>query len=300
MTGIPLTEISYPVYLIGENKPNVDDGVIFYYYAKEDGDISLHIVDDKTVPGNSLAARRLHLVCDNVKLFQLRNAIFFLGDLVKLAKPKVWFIDSMGRLFTYTKQTRAKLKYYKIKHLIPIQGGGVIVECEGMHTRYKSLYKPDPKLQYVGILHYGMSTILYGFYDQPYKETWRLVWSMPKAILSNKIYMDTTPELMKALVSKLTYKIRKNIPGANHFAQYDIIKNFKLLPGGVIAIPIGRQDLIPEGYEVIDKRVYHELPFPNPKFPLREEQLVVYDQVDDSCFINALVGWGSLSCPNIR
>jgi superfamily II DNA or RNA helicase len=32
--------------------------------------------------------------------------------------------------------------------------------------------------------------------------------------------------------------------------------------------------------------------FPAPKFPLREDQMAVYDQVHDTAIINALVGWG--------
>ena len=115
---------------------------------------------------------------------------------------------------------------------------------------------------------------------------------MPKAILSNRIYLDSTPELQYTLVKALTYKIKKNIPGATHFSQFEIIKNYKLIGKTVISIPVGRQDLIPENFEVIDKRILHELPFPNPKLELRESQQDVFDQVDDTCFINAMVGWG--------
>lgn len=115
---------------------------------------------------------------------------------------------------------------------------------------------------------------------------------MPKAILSNKIYLDTTPEIAKELTKALTYRIKKNIPGLSPFGQFEIIKNYKMLPKGVMSIPGGRQDLIPEGYEIIDKRIIHELPFNNPTKPLRQPQQEVHDEVDDSCFINALVGWG--------
>lgn len=116
---------------------------------------------------------------------------------------------------------------------------------------------------------------------------------MPKAIISNKIYLDVSPEVSKKLINSLTYKIRKNIPGAKaHFIQYDIVKNYKLLPKNIMAIPVGRIDLIPADYEILDKRIIHELPFPDPKFPLRGTQLDVYNEVDDTCFINAMVGWG--------
>lgn len=119
---------------------------------------------------------------------------------------------------------------------------------------------------------------------------------MPKAVLSNRIYLDTTPELTQQLIRTLTYKIKKNIPGATHFSQFEIIKNFKLVGKNVITIPIGRTDLIPENFEIIDKRTNQEMPFPVPKLKLRPDQQTVYDAVSDTCFINAMVGWGKTFC----
>lgn len=116
--------------------------------------------------------------------------------------------------------------------------------------------------------------------------------AMAKAIISNKIYLDTTPEIASVIAKALTYKIKKNIPGMSVFGQFEIIKNYKMLPKGVMTIPVGRLDLIPAEYEIIDRRILNELPFPTPKLKLREGQQVVYDEVDDSCFINAMVGWG--------
>jgi superfamily II DNA or RNA helicase len=116
---------------------------------------------------------------------------------------------------------------------------------------------------------------------------------MPKAIISNRIYLDTTPELTKVLQKALTYKIRKPPrPGLTHFSMFDIVKSYKMISSKVISIPIGRGDLIPEDYEVVDKRISHDMPFPNPKHPLRPGQQLVYDEVDDNCLINAAVGWG--------
>ena len=119
---------------------------------------------------------------------------------------------------------------------------------------------------------------------------------MAKAILSNRIYLDATPELIYTLTKALTYKIKKNIPGATHFSQFEIIKNYKLIGKSVISIPIGRQDLIPAHYEIIDKRTFEEYPFPMPLLDLRDTQVEVYDAVDDTCFINAMVGWGKTFC----
>lgn len=120
---------------------------------------------------------------------------------------------------------------------------------------------------------------------------------MPKAIVSNRIYLDTTPEIAQNLAKTLTYKIKRPPrPGLTHFTQFDVIKNYKMLPRGIMSIPGGRIDLIPEDYEIVDKRVLHELPFPDPKLQLRPSQLAVYNSADDMCFINAMVGWGKTFC----
>lgn len=115
---------------------------------------------------------------------------------------------------------------------------------------------------------------------------------MPKAVISNRIYMDNPGvEHTKAVIKALTYKIKKDT-GSKQFATVETIKNYKVLPKGILSIPQGRLDLVPEDYEIIDKRVLEAVPFPTPKFGLRPEQQVVYDPIDDTCFINALVGWG--------
>ena len=115
---------------------------------------------------------------------------------------------------------------------------------------------------------------------------------MAKAIISNRIYIDNPgPEATKHIVNSLTYKLAKKVGGAK-FMNVETVKNYKILTRGIISIPQGRKDLIPEGYEIVDKRSLNSVPFPDPKFDLRPEQKVVYDQVEDTCFINALVGWG--------
>jgi superfamily II DNA or RNA helicase len=115
---------------------------------------------------------------------------------------------------------------------------------------------------------------------------------MPKAVISNRIYMDDPGlEHSKKIIKELTYKIKKDT-GSKQFFAVETIKNYKVLPKGIITVPQGRMDLVPSGYELIDKRTLVPVPFPEPKFPLREDQQVIYDQVHDSVFINALPGWG--------
>lgn len=115
---------------------------------------------------------------------------------------------------------------------------------------------------------------------------------MPKAVISNRVYMDDPGrDHTKHVMRTLTYKIHKNT-GSKKFVSVETIRNYKNLINGIISIPQGRLDLIPQDYEIVDKRILNPVPFPTPKFELREDQQVVYDQITDTCFINALVGWG--------
>jgi len=115
---------------------------------------------------------------------------------------------------------------------------------------------------------------------------------MPKAIISNRIYMDDPGrDHTKHVMRTLTYKIHKDT-GSKKFVSVETIKNYKSLVNGIISVPQGRLDLVPSEYEIVDKRVVNSVPFPTPKFELREDQQLIYDQITDTCFINALVGWG--------
>lgn len=115
----------------------------------------------------------------------------------------------------------------------------------------------------------------------------------PKAIISNRIYFKpTSREHLRELMKELTYRVEKKTGSKGKFKTVEIIKNYRLLHNDVISIPQGRLDLVPPDYEIVDKRVTNEVPFPNPKYPLRDSQQPVFDAVGDTCFINALVGWG--------
>lgn len=177
-----LQEIAYPVYRLKNEKPLENDGVFFYAYEnykEEDGEVVkstvIRILDDKNIDNPKLSMRRLAIRSTGAKIFRLTRAIFFLGDLIKIAKKDMWFIDSSGKLFQYRKTTRCDLKFYKIAKVIAIPTGGAIIEAQGVPARFKSLHYPEPDKLYVGIIHMGMAPILYGFYDKQYKNTWRMV-----------------------------------------------------------------------------------------------------------------------------
>lgn len=175
-----LSEIHWPVFRLGEHKPVEDSGVIFYSKEYEDLEtnersIGFRVVDDKAVEGDTLGLRRLKLKSEGIRLFHIKRAVYFIGDLVKLAKSTTWFIDSSGKTFQYRKSTTAKLSCHKIRKILPLPGMGVSVEIEGIGSRFKSMYRPYPDEIYAGILHWGIGYILYGFYSEPFSPSYRRV-----------------------------------------------------------------------------------------------------------------------------
>ena len=78
---------------------------------------------------------------------------------------------------------------------------------------------------------------------------------MSKAVISNRIYFKI-PDNPRPIMDTLTYKIEKNQTGrGGKFKAIEIIKNYKIHADGIMSIPQCRLDLLPEGYEIVDKRV---------------------------------------------
>jgi superfamily II DNA or RNA helicase len=109
-----------------------------------------------------------------------------------------------------------------------------------------------------------------------------------KAVISNRIYLECTKEYREVLSKELTY----TIPAQNPNDPPQVIKNLQRVRENLVTIPIGRMDLIPDDYEIVDKRIEKPVDFPQFKFPLRDSQQAVYDELDDNCIINAWVSWG--------
>lgn len=109
-----------------------------------------------------------------------------------------------------------------------------------------------------------------------------------KAIISNRIYLDANQGLMEKLSAALTY----TIPSPTPRRLPEILKTFNRINSRVCSIPVGRLDLIPPEYEIIDKRALVPVEFPEFKFSLRESQQLVYNAVKDNTILNAPVSWG--------
>ena len=109
-----------------------------------------------------------------------------------------------------------------------------------------------------------------------------------KAVISHRIYMDCTEEVQERIDKELTY----TIPTHNPLDPPEVIKNMGIIRNGLVSLPIGRTDLIPSNYEIIDRRVNKPVEFPKFRFDLRASQKKVYDEIEDNAIINAWVSWG--------
>ena len=109
-----------------------------------------------------------------------------------------------------------------------------------------------------------------------------------KAVISNRIYLECTAEYREVLSKELTYVI----PGRGPEDPPQVIKNMQRVRTDLVSIPVGRTDLIPKDYEIVDKRINVPVDFPEFRFPLRDSQQLVFDELNDNCIINAWVSWG--------
>ena len=109
-----------------------------------------------------------------------------------------------------------------------------------------------------------------------------------KAVISHRIYMECDDRLQEQIDKELTY----TIPSHNPNDPPQVIKNMGIIRNGLVSLPIGRTDLIPDHYEIVDKRIEKPVEFPEFKFELRESQKAVYDEIKDNSIINAWVSWG--------
>ena len=109
-----------------------------------------------------------------------------------------------------------------------------------------------------------------------------------KAVISNRIYLQCTLSMKKDIDKELTYLI----PSHNPADPPQVITNMGIIRDDLISVPVGRVDLIPKSFFVVDKRITVPVEFPEFKYDLRPSQQAVYDKIDSNCIINAWVSWG--------
>lgn len=168
------SRIQFPIYLVGYSPPIKEGEKTYYLYKKDDTEI-VAVIDDKSVPGHSLARRRLSLLQNGVNLAKLKYAIFFISDLLKLSKKGTWFVDSEGYCFEYVKTKRVPLIFKEVSKIIPLNHGGALVEVKGIMSRFKVLHAPSIVDKYAGLLVLEGGYLLYGLYSTKLKDTTRVV-----------------------------------------------------------------------------------------------------------------------------
>ena len=109
-----------------------------------------------------------------------------------------------------------------------------------------------------------------------------------KAVLSNRIYLEVNKETHNLLEKELTYTIPARMPQDPPL----VFKTIRYIKEGLVSIPIGREDLIPSDYEIIDKRVTSPIEHADFKFDLRPSQKAVHDEINDNDIVNAWVSCG--------
>jgi superfamily II DNA or RNA helicase len=100
--------------------------------------------------------------------------------------------------------------------------------------------------------------------------------------------MQADSDLHRSIDKELTYVI----PSHNPLDPPQVISNMGVVSKHLISMPVGRFDLIPKNYEIVDKRIKIPVDFPKFKYELRRSQQDVYDIIEDNCIINAWVSWG--------
>lgn len=111
-----------------------------------------------------------------------------------------------------------------------------------------------------------------------------------KVVLSNKAYLKPDEELQTRLEKNLTYQVydphaKSPIP--------KMVMHYGPVARGTYWIPVTRLDLLQDReLEIIDKRTLVPESYPEPSFTLRDDQLEIYEEANDSCIINAKPGFG--------
>lgn len=111
---------------------------------------------------------------------------------------------------------------------------------------------------------------------------------MNKAVISNRIYLNRTKDLHDSLINELTYTLPPKRPGGPSESLCEVTR----INNNILTIPVGRTDLIPKDYEVVDKRINKIARFPAFKHTLRDSQESVVNGIEGSCLIIANPSWG--------
>lgn len=132
---------------------------------KNDGEHHL-FVDNLYYGGATLGARRLNMLKGGLELYPLKLAIYSLGELLKVATPTQWFIDSKGEMFTYEKTHYVPVVYKEITNCYFSGPFELMIETKDSPPLYKTLYQPAEGEKYAVFLQISPKALLfYGYSD---------------------------------------------------------------------------------------------------------------------------------------
>lgn len=157
-----INKIRFPVYELPSGNWDRRDGLLF---------LDNQIVDDTNQQGDSLGVRRLKTPHKN--LLPLKCQIDTFRGIVK--SNHKYFIDSYGFVFIYEKTEFCRLKYYRIKDVVPKETCSLL-KLHGVKNHFTIPRPPPIDVLYAGVIHYkNLPWILYDYAETNQKSTRRKV-----------------------------------------------------------------------------------------------------------------------------
>lgn len=154
--------IQFPIYVLNTDNVELIDGLLI----AED-----QIIDDKNMPGENLAMRRLQTPMKSI--YPLKYMIDNIPDLIRHRGSN--YIDSNGKYFFLEKTKTSPIKYHKIGR-IDGKGNAALVWC--LNIPFPFVCKRPPRLEdtWAGILYRnGIPWELWEFSTERKKDTWRKI-----------------------------------------------------------------------------------------------------------------------------
>jgi hypothetical protein len=170
---LSLAQIQFPIYLVPKQTRVLNNEVVAFCRGR------YSLIYDKNI-GKSLSKNRLaYASSDSIigkkSLYKFKVALFHPQDLfIHKAKYRT-FIDSAGKLFTYTpKSIKATLEYYKVQKYREVSVGYVVF-LHGIPQRFLINRPPALGDAYAGVLRVGRGYVLYELCDSKKPTTWRAI-----------------------------------------------------------------------------------------------------------------------------
>ena len=157
-----LGNVTFPAFPLDIDNTQLLDGLLFL-----DG----RLVDDRNMPGNTLGLRRLQSPMPNI--YPLNRGVLDIATIIR--RPSGSYIDSLGKMFTYTKTIFAQLKYHKIRK-IEKKDTYSVLWISNFNFPFKIPRPPNPKFTWAGILHIkGYPWQLYSYSETKIKDSVRKI-----------------------------------------------------------------------------------------------------------------------------